>query len=102
MKKLSNRQLKFLLIAGPTAVFMAIYILISVLFVNTTDRHLLTTNREMKRYHVGTYHKVINFLHEKMLFVTDRKPKPHITHSVFSTPDTTQTNVIKPTSQKKY
>ncbi len=66
---------------GPSSAFFLIYFLVSVLFVNTTDRHLLTTNREMKRYHASLYHRAINFVHEKMLFVHDKKPKHHITNT---------------------
>jgi|GEM_PF-6958739 len=81
MKKLSARKLRLLLILGPSGAFLAIYFFLSVIFVNTTDRHMLTTNREIKQYKPGIYHRFINVLHEKMLFVQDPKPKPALSHS---------------------
>ncbi|MDJ1472266.1 hypothetical protein QNI19_04995 [Cytophagaceae bacterium DM2B3-1] len=96
MKSFSKRQIKLLLVLGPSFVFLFIYFLVSVLFVNTTDRHMLTTNRELKQYKPGMYHRFINVLHEKMLFVEDKKPKHpkhHISHSTES--DSSKIHVSK-------
>ncbi len=80
MARLSSRRTKYLLILGPSVVFMALYLSLSVIFVNSTDQHLLTTNRELKRYNPGLYHRFINFVHEKMLFTSVGKPTPKAIH----------------------
>lgn len=59
---------------------MALYLCLSVIFVNSTDQHLLTTNRELKRYNPGLYHRFINFVHEKMLFTATDQDTPKAIH----------------------
>lgn len=59
---------------------MVLYLCLSVIFVNSTDQHLLTTNRELKRYNPGLYHRFINFVHEKMLFPATDQNTPKAIH----------------------
>ena len=80
MARLSSRRTKYLLILGPSVVFMALYLSLSVIFVNSTDQHLLTTNRELKQYNPGLYHRFINFVHEKMLFTSSGQDTPKAIH----------------------
>ena len=80
MAKLSSKHTKYLLILGPSAVFMVLYLCLSVIFVNSTDQHLLTTNRELKRYNPGLYHRFINFVHEKMLLTATGQATPKAIH----------------------
>lgn len=87
MAKLSSRRIKYALILGPSVLFLVIYLSLSVVFVNSTDQHLLTTNRELKRYNPGVYHRFINFVHEKMLFGTTDKATPKAIHH--TSPDST-------------
>lgn len=80
MAKISSRRTKYLLILGPSVFFMVLYLSLSVVFVNSTDQHLLTTNKDLKRYNPGVYHRFINFFHEKMLFITTGKTTPKAIH----------------------
>ena len=58
---------------------MAIYLSLSVIFVNTTDNHLLTSTSRETRGHEpepDLYNRVVNYFYRKLIVVEDENPAP--------------------------